>query len=75
MFMSVLAACTYVHHVCIYMSSAHGGQKRASDPPGTCVMDMSCGYWESKSVPLQDQQIYLTIEPSQVLMCFKAYLK
>ena len=47
--------------------STPGGQKRASDPLKWELpkrLEPSCGCWERKACPLEQQPVFLTIEPS-----------
>lgn len=47
------------------MPGARGGQKKTLDLPGVggkgCC-EPPCGFWELKQGPLQDQQVFLTVE-------------
>lgn len=49
-------------------AGASGGQKWVLDPLKlklhTCSCEQSCGYWELNSGPLQEQQVFLTTNPS-----------
>lgn len=51
--------------LCIHVCGAHGGQRRAPDPPGTRVTggcELPCGFWETE--PGSSVRAALTTDPS-----------
>lgn len=59
----ILSVCMSVYQV---YAMPKGGQKRASDAPGTRVTEGSepCGCWESNPAPLEEQPMLLAEGPS-----------